>query len=180
MTKPHQTAQERARHIRLLLLDVDGVLTDGKLYFGNDGAEMKAFNTLDGHGIKLLQKSGVKVGIITGRTSTLVEKRARDLGITLLIQGREDKYSAMLELLHETNYQPQEIAYMGDDYPDLQVICRVGLGMTVANALPAIQEHTHWQSQRCGGEGAVREACDFIMQAQGTYHDALAAYTQVN
>lgn len=174
-----QTAQERAKHIRLLLLDVDGVLTDGKLYFGNDGSEMKAFNTLDGHGIKLLQKSGVKVGIITGRTSQLVEKRASDLGVTLLIQGREDKYSAMLELLNDTDYQPHEIAFMGDDYPDLQVICHVGLGMTVANALPAMVEHTHWQSQRRGGEGAVREACDFIMQAQGTYANALAAYTQV-
>ncbi len=171
-----QGAQERAKRIRILLLDVDGVLTDGKLYFSNDGSEIKAFNTLDGHGIKLLQKSGVRVGIITGRTSQLVAKRAADLGVTLLIQGREDKFQAMLELLNEENYELDEIAFMGDDYPDLQVICRVGLGMTVANALQPLVDNTHWQSQFRGGEGAVREACDFIMQAQGTYEAALAGY----
>lgn len=167
---------ERAKKIKLLVLDVDGVLTDGKLYFSSDGSEMKAFNTLDGHGIKLLRKSGVEVAIITGRTSGLVAKRAHDLGIHQLIQGREDKWVALHELLEENTIDVQDIAFMGDDYPDLTVMRRVGLALTVAGALPIISENAHWQSQYRGGEGAVREACDMIMQAQGTYKKALAAY----
>ena len=166
----------RAQGIKLLALDVDGVLTDGKLYFSNDGSEMKAFNTLDGHGIKLLRKSGVEVAIITGRTSDLVARRAKDLGITQLVQGREDKLAALHELLKDNAIELQAIAFMGDDYPDLTVMRRVGLAMTVAGALPIMRENAHWQSQHRGGEGAVREACDFIMQAQGTYHRALAEY----
>lgn len=167
---------ERARKIKLLALDVDGVLTDGKLYFSNDGAEMKAFNTLDGHGIKLLRRSGVEVAIITGRTSALVARRANDLGIHQLVQGREDKWAALQELLEDNPVDAQEIAFMGDDYPDLTVMRRVGLALTVAGALPIISENAHWQSQYRGGEGAVREACDLIMQAQGTYKAALADY----
>ena len=139
----------------MLLLDVDGVLTDGKLYFGNSGEEMKAFHTLDGHGIKMLQKTGVKVGIITGRTSELLQRRARDLGISILIQGREDKFVAMQEIQQQHPVAAEEIAYMGDDYPDLLVMTRVGLATTVVNALPAITANCHWQSERPGGEGAV-------------------------
>jgi 3-deoxy-D-manno-octulosonate 8-phosphate phosphatase (KDO 8-P phosphatase) len=166
----------RAKNIRLLALDVDGVLTDGKLYFANNGEEMKAFNTLDGHGIKLLRKSGVEVAIITGRTSDLVARRANDLGITQLIQGREDKLTALGELLESNAIDLEAVAFMGDDYPDLTVMRRVGLALTVAGALPIMQENAHWQSHRRGGEGAVREACDLIMQAQGTYETALADY----
>lgn len=166
----------RAKKIRLLALDVDGVLTDGKLYFSNEGIETKAFNTLDGHGIKLLRKSGVEVAIITGRTTKLVAKRAHDLGITQLVQGREDKLAALQELLEKNAVDLQAIAFMGDDYPDLTVMRRVGLALTVAEALPIMKENAHWQSQRRGGEGAVREACDMLMQAQGTYHEALAPY----
>jgi 3-deoxy-D-manno-octulosonate 8-phosphate phosphatase (KDO 8-P phosphatase) len=173
--------QERARHIRLLMLDVDGVLTDGKLYFSNSGDESKTFCTLDGHGIKLLQNSGVRVGIITGRKSELVAKRARDLGISVLIQGREDKWAALNELLDtpslfEHKPAPENIAFMGDDWPDLAVMSRVGLALTVPNAHASVAERAHWQSQRRGGEGAVREACDLIMQAQGTFDVALAHY----
>lgn len=173
--------QERARHIKLLMLDVDGVLTDGKLYFSNNGDELKSFCTLDGHGIKLLQNSGVRVGIITGRKSELVAKRARDLGITVLIQGREDKWAALNELLDtpdlfEHKPTPETIAFMGDDWPDLAVMSRVGLALTVPNAHANVAEHAHWQSQRRGGEGAVREACDMIMHAQGTFEAALAHY----
>jgi 3-deoxy-D-manno-octulosonate 8-phosphate phosphatase (KDO 8-P phosphatase) len=173
--------QERAQRIQLLILDVDGVLTDGKLYFSNAGDEMKTFCTLDGHGIKMLQKSGVKVGIITGRRSELVARRANDLGISLLIQGREDKWVALQEALNDkTRFeQPptaETIAFMGDDWPDLSVMCRVGLALTVINAHPSVAERAHWQSRLRGGEGAVREACDLIMQAQGTFAPALARY----
>jgi 3-deoxy-D-manno-octulosonate 8-phosphate phosphatase (KDO 8-P phosphatase) len=167
---------QKAKKIRLLALDVDGVLTDGRLYFSNDGTELKAFNTLDGHGIKLLRKSGVEVAIITGRTSELVARRAKDLGIAQLVQGREDKLVALQELLENNALDLDAIGFMGDDYPDLTVMRRVGLAMTVSGALPIIAENAHWQSQYRGGEGAVREACDMIMQAQGTYQQALAPY----
>lgn len=169
-------AAELAKTIKLLVLDVDGVLTDGKLYFTNDGQEMKAFNTLDGHGIKMLRRSGVEVGIITGRTSQLVAKRANDLGVHLLIQGREDKYQALNEMLVTYPCALKDIAFLGDDYPDLAVMTRVGLSLSVANAHPEVLYRSHWQSMRQGGTGAVREACDFIMQAQGTYAQALSTY----
>lgn len=168
---------EKAKGIRLLLLDVDGVLTDGKLYFNDQGQEMKAFNTLDGHGIKMLRKSGVEVGIITGRESALVARRAADLGIKLIRQGREDKFDALQEILKEYPCELNAIAYMGDDYPDLLVMTKVGLALTVGNAVEAVARHAHWQSERKGGEGAVREACDFIMHSQGTFEEALSKYT---
>lgn len=172
---------ERAKNIRLLLLDVDGVLSDGRLYFGNSGEEIKAFNILDGMGIKLLQNSGVQVGIITGRTSQLLERRANNLGIKLLVQGREDKLTALTELLENKpsgleDITLDQIAFMGDDLPDLAVIRRVGLGLTVPNGHTEVQRNALWQSQRNGGEGAVREACDFILQAQGQYESAIEIY----
>ncbi|AFV00644.1 KdsC family phosphatase [Simiduia agarivorans] len=170
--------QKIARQIRLLVLDVDGVLTDGRLYFDNQGNEMKAFNTQDGHGIKLLQKAGVKVGIITGRKSQLVEKRARDLGIELLIQGREDKFVALNEMRSAFPCELEQIAFMGDDHPDLTCMVRVGLAMTTANAHPDVVARAHWQSGRQGGEGAVREACDFLLHAQDKHAALLAHYTE--
>lgn len=169
--------QKSARAIRLLLLDVDGVLTDGKLYYDNQGNEFKAFNTLDGHGIKLLQKSGVAVGIITGRKSQIVERRARELGIEILVQGREDKYTALQEILQQHDYALEQIAFMGDDHPDLTCMVRVGLAMTTANAHADVVARAHWQSGQRGGDGAVREACDFLLRAQGHYDALLAHYT---
>lgn len=166
----------RASRIKMLLLDVDGVLTDGHLYFSNQGDEFKTFSTLDGQGIKMLQKSGVKVGIITGRTSHLVSKRASDLGISILIQGREDKWDALQEILREHPMALDEIAFMGDDWPDLTVMCRVGLALTPANGHFSVVERSHWQSTLRGGEGAVREACDLIMHAQHTFDVMLAPY----
>lgn len=166
----------RAAQIKLLLLDVDGVLTDGRLYFGNNGEEFKSFSTLDGQGIKALQKTGVKVGIITGRTSNLVARRAGDLGINILIQGREDKWDALQEILQNHPVALNEIAFMGDDWPDLSVMTRVGLALTVANAHASVASRAHWQSNERGGEGAVRAACDLIMQAQNTFDSALAPY----
>jgi len=170
----HPDIVARAKNIKLLVLDVDGVMSDGKLYFSNNGDEIKTFHSLDGHGIKMLKKSGVEVGIITGRTSLIVEKRANNLGINLLLQGREDKLNALEELInHDTikgsqlNYS--QIAHMGDDYPDVTIIRRVGLGLTPANGHWIVKQHAHWQSQFNGGEGAVREACDLIMLSQGTF-----------
>ena len=167
---------EKAAKIKLLLLDVDGVLTDGKLYFSSDDVQFKAFHTLDGHGIKMLMRSGVEVGIISGRENPAVTRRASELGIKLLIQGREDKYQALEELLREFSCPLDRIAYMGDDYPDLLVMTRVGLALSVPNGAHAVRCHAHWLSTQRGGEGAVREACDMIMIAQNTYADALAAY----
>ena len=166
----------RAQRIKLLLLDVDGVLTDGRLYFSNQGDEFKAFSTLDGQGIKMLQRSGVKVGIITGRTSHLVSKRASDLGIQILVQGREDKWEALQDILREHPLALDEIAFMGDDWPDLTVMCRVGLALCPANGHSSVVERAHWQSKARGGEGAVREACDLIMKAQNTFDTVLKPY----
>lgn len=168
--------QRKLAQVRYLVLDVDGVLTDGKLYFDNHGNELKTFHTLDGHGIKMLQKSGVGVAIITGRRSSVVEKRAHDLGITRLIQGREDKYMAFQELFAEENVDLENVAYVGDDYPDLQLMTRVGCPIAVPNAAPPVLERALWVTGKQGGEGAVREVCDRIMQAQGSFDAALAPY----
>ena len=176
ITEINASIINRARNIKLLVLDVDGVLTSGQLFFTNSGEEIKAFNSLDGHGIKMLQNSGVKVAIITGRTSHIVEKRAASLGINILVQGREDKLAALQEIRREHSFELQEIAHMGDDHPDLPLIKCLGLGISVDNAHWLVKQHAHWISQFKGGEGAVREACDLIMMAQGTFDDSLNAY----
>jgi len=165
-----------AKKIKLLLLDVDGVLTDGRLYYGNSGEELKAFNIQDGLGIRLLQRGGIQVGIITGRRSTLLERRAEELTISPIIQGREDKWSALNEILEGMDISPQEIAFMGDDLPDLAVINRVGLGITPANANSAVANQAHWQTEKCGGDGAVREVAELILGAQKKLESLLATY----
>ena len=172
----NQATESRARKIRLLILDVDGVMSDGRIYFDSDGRELKSFNTLDGHGIKMLQNTGVKVGIITGRKNPLVEKRARDLKINILIQGREDKLAALAELREAEPVPLDRIAFMGDDWPDVAVMRAVGLALTVPNAHEEVKKIAHWQSTKPGGSGAVREACDAIMQAQNTYDSAFAEF----
>lgn len=167
---------ERARHIRLAIFDVDGVLTDGRLYFMPDGTEFKSFNTLDGHGIKLLIASGVQTAIISGRKSPLVERRAANLGIQHLIQGREDKLTALGELRELVPVELNQIAFLGDDLPDLPVMRRVGLGMAVATADTFVREHAHGVTANAGGAGAAREFCELIMRAQGTLDSAQAEY----
>ena len=167
---------ERARAIRLAIFDVDGVLTDGRLYFMPDGTEFKSFNTLDGHGIKMLMASGVETAIISGPKSPLVERRAANLGIKHLIQGREDKLTALSELRQIIPVEMHEIAHLGDDLPDLPVMRRVGLGMAVASADAFVREHAHGVTQAVGGAGAAREFCELIMRAQGTLEQAQAAY----
>lgn len=166
----------KARPIRLLVLDVDGVLSNGQLYFSNSGDEIKAFSTLDGLGIKLLQQAGIEVAIITGRQSEIVQRRASSLGITHIIQGREDKLTALEELRKIVDFPYQEIAYMGDDLPDLAAIRRVGLGITVPNGHHFVAQHADWCTQAEGGFGAVREACELILKAQGKLTEAWEAY----
>lgn len=163
-----------AKSLRLLALDVDGVLTDGRITYGNAGEELKSFSIKDGLGIKLIQQAGVEVAIITGRRSDIVERRARELGIGIIVQGREDKLAALKELCAQRALDLQHCAYMGDDLPDLGAIVAVGLGLTVADASRAVAEAADWQSSLPGGRGAVREACDCILEARDQ-RDALEA-----
>jgi len=177
VTMPSQAITTAAKNIKLLLLDVDGVLTDGKLYYGNSGEELKAFNIQDGLGIKLLQQGGIQVGIITGRVSTLLQRRADELGINPVIQGREDKLIALRELLKSQNLDLHQIAFMGDDLPDLSAINSVGLGITVANASSTLAAKADWQTLRSGGDGAVREAAEMILKAQGKFDTLVERFT---
>ena len=170
------SALKAAQKIKLVLLDVDGVLTDGRLYYGNDGEELKAFDIQDGLGIKLLQNAGIKVGIITGRSSVLVERRAKELGIDHLIQGREDKLTALNELLEKITFDLEEIAFVGDDLPDLAIIRRVGLGITPANGNHLIASQALWQTKKSGGNGAVRDVAELILSAQSKLESVLASY----
>lgn len=170
------TALEKATQIELLVLDVDGVMTDGKLMFSAQGDEIKAFSILDGHGIKMLMKAGIQVGIITGRNSPLTARRARDLGIEHILQGREDKKVALKELLKDLALTPESTAYMGDDLPDLGAIVYSGLGISVPNGHAFVKEHADHVTITPGGEGAVREVCDLILNAKGLLNDLHQAY----
>lgn len=167
---------QRAATIRLLLLDVDGVLTNGQLYYGEHGEVMKAFNTLDGQGIKLLQQNGIQVGIISGRKSAALSLRAAALGITVMAQGREDKADALDELLQTHPCPLDHIAYVGDDLPDLLVMRRIGLPIAVPNAHDSVHHYAALCTTRAGGEGAVRDVADFLLRAQGKYDSALGAF----
>ena len=167
---------QRARAVKLAIFDVDGVLTDGRLYFLPDGSEFKTFNTLDGHGIKMLIASGVQTAIISGRKTPVVERRAQNLGIQHLFQGREDKLVVLDGLLAELGLSYEQVAYLDDDLPDLPVIRRVGLGMAVASADGFVRQHAHGVTQARGGEGAAREFCELILRAQGNLDAAQAAY----
>lgn len=169
---------EKAKAVRLLILDVDGVLTAGNLIYTKDAIHHKAFSVYDGLGIKLLQKTGVDVGIITSCKSDIIKRRAQDLGIQHMYQGFDDKMQPYQELKHKLSLSDQQVAYVGDDLPDLPIIRRVGLGMTVANAPQIMQQQAAYVSKASGGQGAVREICEFIMQAQGTYSDIIESYLQ--
>ena len=161
------------KDIKIVVLDVDGILTDGKIYFNGEKDEIKAFNILDGFGIKLLQENGIKVAILTGRKSDAVLNRAKELKIRHIIQGREDKLIALKELLADINLDMKETAYMGDDFPDLKAITAVKLGATIPTANPIIKNHADWVSTKNGGDGAVREFADLILQGKGVYLEAL-------
>jgi 3-deoxy-D-manno-octulosonate 8-phosphate phosphatase (KDO 8-P phosphatase) len=166
----------RARQVKLLALDVDGVMTDGRLYYGNNGEELKAFSTLDGQGIKLLQQSGVAVALITARESELVNRRAVNLGIAYLQQNCANKLAALTALLQQLGLDFSQAAYVGDDLPDLACIRRVALGVAVPDAHAAVREQAFCVTMHKGGNGAVREVCDWILKAQGNYAAAVAAF----
>ena len=158
--------RQRASNIRMLVLDVDGVLTDGKLYFDHAGNEMKAFNTRDGMGIKALQRVGIEVAVITGRRSEAVVQRMAQLGVKHVYQGREDKLTAFMDLLEQTGLESHQVCFAGDDWIDLPVMIRVGLAVSVADAEERVKEQAHWITSRNGGDGAVREICNLILMAQ--------------
>lgn len=162
-----ETMRSKAKNIALLGLDVDGVLSDGKIVFSAQGDELKAFCTLDGHGIKLLQQNGINVAIITGRNSPLVARRARDLGVEHLIQGREDKRIALDNVRQELALEWDQCAYMGDDLPDLSAMQASALGFSVPNGHQFVRQHADYCTNAKGGEGAVREVCDLILDAKG-------------
>lgn len=166
MMKISKKILEKARRIKFLLLDVDGVMTDGTIYLDADGRETKAFNIYDGSGIHLVRKAGVQVGIITGRQSTIVEHRARELEITEVHQKILDKLKVYDALLRKYGLQDSEMAYMGDDVIDLPVLERVGLSVAVPNAHPDVKKHVDWVTQKAGGYGAVRELTDLLLTAR--------------
>lgn len=167
---------ERAAKIKLLLLDVDGVLTDGSIIYLPDGVETKAFSTRDGLGIRLLQKAGVEVGIITARTSEVVRRRAENLGIGLLYQGAGAKREVYEKIIADLGLAPEQVAYMGDDWLDLPVMTRVGLAAAVADGAEEVCRVAHYVTKRPGGRGAVREVCDLIVTALGKRDEILAQY----
>ncbi len=171
-----QEIYAKARSIRLAIFDVDGVLTDGSLYLTDSGEEIKAFNSLDGHGMKMLRESGVELAIITGRTSRCVELRAENLGIGLVYQGAADKAQAFAALLASRGLDAAAAAYMGDDVVDLPVLRRCGLALTVPDAPVLVKQHADYVSQARGGHGAAREVCELIMHAQGTLARQLEPY----
>lgn len=164
---------ERAAGIRLLALDVDGVLTDGKIYFDSEGRELKSFYTRDGLGMKALQRSGTRLAIITGRKSPMVTQRATELDIDFVFQGSSDKLEAYMELLDQSGLEDKQVCYAGDDWIDLPVLRRCGLAITVPTADRELRERVHWVTTRDGGDGAVREICDLILTAQGHFERLL-------
>ena len=158
---------QKAAEIMLVGFDVDGVLTTGSLFFGDDGQEYKAFNSRDGHGFKMLHNNGLQTAIITGRTSEVVKHRASNLGIEIIYQGQHDKSAALDDLLDKTGLLPEQVAYVGDDVVDLPVLSRVGLAIAVQDAHPLVAEHCHWVTRSAGGLGAGREVCEMLLQAHG-------------
>lgn len=157
---------ERAEKIRLLVLDVDGVLTDGRLYYDQSGNELKSFYTRDGWGIKALQGFGISIALITGRSSAIVSRRAQELNIDWVYQGVSEKLTAFNNLLGKADLLPEQVCYAGDDWIDLPVLDRVGLSVTVADADSLVKSRVHWVTEHAGGNGAVREICDLILVAQ--------------
>ena len=171
-----QDILEKAKKIKLVIFDIDGVLTTGSLFIGDDGQEYKAFNSKDGHGLRMLQDSGVEVAIITGRKSNVVAHRAKDLGISRVYQGKREKLPAYLELLEETGLNHEDIAYVGDDVVDLPVMSKVGFAICVQDGHPFVKKHSHWITDRNGGCGAGRDVCELIMESQGTLQTMLESY----
>jgi 3-deoxy-D-manno-octulosonate 8-phosphate phosphatase (KDO 8-P phosphatase) len=167
-----------AKQVRLLILDIDGVMTDGGLQFDNQGEEYKTFNSLDGHGVRMLLDCGIEVAVITGRNSGIVSHRMNDLGVKHIYQGNRDKLPAFEKLLQDTGLEPEQAAYIGDDLPDLPIMRRVGLAIAVQNAHVFVKQHCDWVTTARGGNGAVREVTDFILQAQSLLEAAQDSYLE--
>ncbi len=171
-----QDIRARAERIRLVIFDVDGVLTDASLYLGDDGREYKAFNSRDGQGMVMLQESGVRLAVITGRSSEVVQTRMASLGVRYIYQGQRHKLPAYEELRGRLSLDEAEVAYVGDDLVDLPVMRRVGLAVAVADAHAMVRQHAHWCTHACGGRGAAREVCELILDAQGKLDALIARY----
>ena len=171
-----QEQHNKIKHLKLLILDVDGVLTDGRLFFDDTGREYKCFHARDGHGIKLLRQSGVEVAVISGRKSNSVAIRMQSLGVEQVYQGHENKRAAFAEILRNLNLSPKQVAHVGDDVLDLPIMVQAGFAVAVADAHFAVKRHADWCTQTPGGLGAVREICDLIMQVQGTFDAMLQTY----
>ena len=166
----------KAEKIKLLVFDVDGVLTDGRLIVGDNGEEYKAFFSKDGLGMKMLQATGVKIAVITARTSNVVTHRMESLGIKHIYQGQLEKLPAFEKILIELNLTSEQAAYVGDDVIDLPVMLQAGLSIAVADAHPLVIQHAHWKTPQVGGRGAARDVCELIMQAQGTLESQFQKY----
>jgi 3-deoxy-D-manno-octulosonate 8-phosphate phosphatase (KDO 8-P phosphatase) len=171
-------ASDSARQVRLLIVDIDGVLTDGGLQFDNRGEEYKTFNSLDGHGIRMMLENGIEVAVITGRKSEIVEHRMRDLGVRQIYQGYRDKLPAFEKLLQDSGLAPDQVAYIGDDLPDLPIMQRVGFAVAVQNAHSFVKQNCDWITDTAGGKGAVREATDFILESQSLLETIHNSYLQ--
>lgn len=167
---------EKAATIKLVIFDVDGVLTDGSLYYGHDGREYKVFHSRDGHGMKMLQASGVKIAIITARNSQAVTHRMANLGIEHVYQGQLEKLPAYKELIGKLGLHSGEVAYVGDDLVDLPIMIRTSLAIAVQDAHPVVKKHSHWTTPSLGGHGAARDVCELIMEAQGSLDVRIKAY----
>jgi 3-deoxy-D-manno-octulosonate 8-phosphate phosphatase (KDO 8-P phosphatase) len=167
---------QRAARVKIMIFDVDGVLTDGSLTYNAEGEATKTFFVLDGLGIQMLARTGVKTAIISARQSPIVVRRAADLGITHVFQGQHDKRIAFADLLGRTGATPEQCGYIGDDVIDLPLLTRVGFAVTVPSGHPDVPPYAHYVTKNPGGRGAVREVCDMIMRAHGTYDQALAPY----
>jgi len=168
--------EQRLQKIRLLLLDVDGVLTDGRIIYGSDGTETKAFDVKDGHGLKMLQRAGIATGIITGRESSVVLHRSRELGIEIVHQAAKDKLIPYRQVLADLGLSDEQVAYVGDDIVDLPILRRVGFAATVADCVPEVREHVHYVASRNGGRGAVREICDLLLRGGGHWQEVAGKY----
>ncbi|MEK9825497.1 MAG: HAD family hydrolase [Methylotenera sp.] len=177
----NQDLNQRLQKIKLLILDVDGVMTDGGLTIGDDGQEYKTFHSHDGLGMKLLKATGVSLAIITGRTSNVVKKRAESTGVAHFYQGVEDKLQAFRDLVKSSGLQPDQCPFMGDDVVDLPPMLQCGLAIAVPDSPALLLKHAHYVTYKQGGRGAVREVCELIMQAQGTFEAQMAQFlTQAN
>lgn len=167
---------QQAKNIKLIIFDVDGVLTDGGLYFSDDIVELKRFNSLDGIGIKLLKQNAIEVAVISAKNSKNVAHRMKNLGIEYFYQGQNDKVVAFNKLIKELSLQVEQVAYMGDDIIDLPVMRKIGLPIAVANAHELVKENACFVTEKIGGHGAVREVCDLLLKAQNTYDKAMKKY----